>query len=67
MKAKGGPQCTLESGRHGGRSYFTKIVNIEYPPASPERLAMAGRSNKEPQNFEVSPSTFDIPDFRSRL
>jgi hypothetical protein len=23
------------------------IVNIEYPPASPERLAMAGRSNKE--------------------
>jgi hypothetical protein len=37
-------------------------MNIEYPPASPERLAMAGRSNKEPQNFEGDPSTFDIQD-----
>jgi hypothetical protein len=27
-----------------------------------ERLAMAGRSNKEPQNFEGDPSTFDIQD-----
>ena len=29
------------------------ILNIEYPPASPERLAMAGRSNKEFRTAEV--------------
>jgi hypothetical protein len=27
--------------------------DIEYPPASPERLAMAGRSNKEFRTAEV--------------
>jgi hypothetical protein len=29
------------------------ILNIEYPPALPERLAMAGRSNKEFRTAEV--------------
>jgi hypothetical protein len=29
------------------------ILNIEHPPASPERLAMAGRSNKKFRTAEV--------------
>ncbi len=34
-------------------------MNIEYPPASPERLAIAGRSTKEYPTAEVF-VTFDI-------
>ena len=48
----------------GGLSplFLFNIYNIEYPPASPERLAMAGRSNPPPAEtaevFESSRAIF---------
>jgi hypothetical protein len=49
----------MESIFMGGLSplFLFNIYNIEYPPASPERLAMAGRSNKEFRTAEVFESS----------
>jgi hypothetical protein len=54
----------MESIFMGGLSplFLFNIYNIEYPPASPERLAMAGRSNPPPAEtaevFESSRAIF---------